>query len=86
MRIILHKNFNKKYKKLRLNEKKKFKERRNLFLKNPFHPTLNNHSLHGKYVGYRSTSIAGDLRVIYELLNKNMAFFVDMDIHSNLYS
>ncbi|MBU1091248.1 type II toxin-antitoxin system mRNA interferase toxin, RelE/StbE family [Patescibacteria group bacterium] len=86
MRIILHKNFNKKYKKLRLNEKKKFKGRRNLFLKNPFHPTLNNHPLHGKYVGYRSIGITGDLRVIYELLNKNTAFFVDMDIHSNLYS
>lgn len=86
MKIILHRSFGKKYKKLRLNEKKKFKERRNLFLKNPFHPILNNHPLHGKYIGHYSINITGDLRVIYKMINDDTAFFIDLDSHTKLYS
>ncbi len=84
MKIKLHKNFEKKYQKLRLNEKKKFKERRDLFLQDEFSPVLNNHSLNGKYLGCRSINITGDLRVIYKK-NHNEATFVAIDSHSNLY-
>lgn len=86
MKIRLHKNFKKKYKKLRESEKKKFKERRDLFLKNPYHPILNNHSLQGEYRGYRSIDITGDLRVHYELVADNMALFITIGTHSELYS
>lgn len=86
MKIRLHRNFERQYKKLRRQEKEKFKERRNLFLQNQFDPILNNHSLHGKYEGYRSINITGDLRVVYELINKDTAYFVAIDSHSNLYS
>ena len=68
MRILLHKNFDKNYKKLKESEKQAFKERRNIFLKNPFDPVLNNHPLGGQYKGYRSININGDLRVIFEVL------------------
>lgn len=84
MRISLHKHFEKQYKKLKESEKKKFKERRNLFLKNQFHPLLNNHSLKGKYLGYRSINITGDLRVIFKMIGEE-ATFVAIDSHSNLY-
>lgn len=85
MIIILHANFKKRYKKLRFVEKKKFKERRSIFLQNPFHLILNNHPLQGKYKGYRSINITGDLRAIYK--NKNgSVIFVDIDTHSNLFS
>lgn len=86
MKIILSKNFLKKYDRLRTGEKKKFKERRDIFLKDPSSPILNNHVLHGEYSGYRSINITGDLRVLYEPLSKNTVQFVIIDTHSNLYS
>ncbi len=85
MRILIHKNFEKHYKKLKESEKQAFKERRNIFLKEPFNPILNNHSLGGKYKGYRSINITGDLRVIFEILSEEVAYFVAIDTHSNLY-
>ena len=84
MKIKLHKNFLKQYQRLRENEKKKFKSRRDLFLQDEFNPVLNNHSLKGKYQGYRSINVTGDLRAIYK---KNSAeiMFAAIDSHSNLY-
>ncbi len=84
MKVKLHKDFEKKYQKLRENEKKKFKERRDLFLQNEFDPILNNHSLKGKYLGCRSINITGDLRAVYKSLGENV-IFVTIDSHSNLY-
>jgi addiction module RelE/StbE family toxin len=85
MKIFLHKNFKKKYKNLRLSEKEKFKRRRSLFLENPFNSVLNNHPLGGKYKGYRSINITGDLRIIYKPLGSDAALFITIDTHSNLY-
>jgi addiction module RelE/StbE family toxin len=86
MRILLHKNFEKNYKKLKESEKRAFKDRRNIFLKNPFDPILNNHALSGKYQGCRSINITGDIRAIYRVLNnEELAYFVTVDTHSNLY-
>lgn len=86
IRILLHKHFVKKYKKLKLAERKKFKERRNIFIVNPFHPLLQNHPLRGVYNGYRSISITGDVRVVYKQLDVNTAVFVEVGTHSELYS
>lgn len=86
MKIGFHKNFEKKYETLRKSEKQKFKERVTLFMKNPFDPVLNNHPLHGKYKGYRSINITGDLRAIYKRLKPEAVLFVTVDSHSNLYS
>lgn len=85
MQIKLHRIFEKHYKRLRTSEKKKFKERRDLFLQDEFNPLLNNHSLMGKYQGYRSINITGDLRVIYKHLSGNSVIFMIIDNHSNLY-
>lgn len=84
MKIKLHKNFEKGYKKLTSNEKKKFKERRDLFLQDEFNPILNNHALKGNYLGYRSINVTGDLRAIYKR-EENLAIFVAVKSHSNLY-
>ena len=86
MKIFLHKNFKKQYEKLRPSEKEKFKQRRDLFLKNPFEPILKNHALTGKHKGHRSINITGDLRVLYEPLGRNATLFIIIDTHSNLYS
>lgn len=86
MRVVFHRNFEKRYKKLRPREKKRFKERKDIFIQDPYHPALNNHPLQGKYKGYRSINISGDLRAVYQLINNDIAYFVALDTHSNLYS
>jgi len=85
MHILLHRNFKKRYEKLRKGEKIKFKERRDLFVESPFHPTLNNHSLHGEYAGYHSIDITGDLRVHYEEINASTVMFIIIGTHHELY-
>lgn len=84
MNIYLHKNFKRGYKKLTKTQKDKFKERRNLFIEEEFNPVLNNHALTGKYKGYRSINVTGDLRVIFQR-TENGAVFIGIDSHSNLY-
>jgi addiction module RelE/StbE family toxin len=86
MEVIFHKNFKKQYKKLRSGERIKCEERIAIFVKNPHHSVLDNHSLGGKYKKYKSINISGDLRAIYELVAKNTALFILVDTHSNLYS
>ena len=86
MKIRFHKNFNKQYKKLKQTQKQKVQERLVLFLKTPFHPILGNHPLKGKYTGYRSINITGDLRAVYRFISEQECIFVAIDTHSNLYS
>ncbi len=77
--------FNKKYATLRKGEKNRFKTRLKLFRENRHHPLLHDHELHGKYAGYRSINIGGDLRAIYKFVPPNTAVFVTIDTHTKLY-
>ena len=86
MRVIFHKKFEKQYAKLGSEEKQKFKERRDLFLINPFNPILNNHSVDKAYPGCRSINITGDYRAVYKLIDRDTTVFVDLGTHSELYS
>lgn len=84
MKIYLHKKFYKGYSKLSPKLQKKFKERKNLFLLDEFNMILNNHALTGRWLGYRSINITGDIRVVFKRSTDN-AIFVAIDSHSNLY-
>lgn len=84
MMIVYHKNFTKDFKKLPQSAKKKFKERLVIFGHDEFNPILNNHSLKGRYIGYRSINVIGDIRAIFKR-RVNDAIFVAIDSHSNLY-
>ena len=86
MKISFHKNFEKQYKKLHLKAKNKFKERKDIFLIDPFDQILNNHPLHGKYKGYRSINVTGNIRAVYKLAENNIAIFVAINTHNNLYN
>ncbi len=79
-----HKRFKKQYNKLPQKIKVKFTERLEVFKDNPFAPELNNHPLHGEYLGYRSINITGDLRAVYEIQDESIKFLF-IDTHSNLY-
>ncbi len=85
MRIRFHKNFDKQYKRLKEKQKKKVQEQLVLFLEDPFYPVLGNHPLKGKYKGYRSINISGDLRAVYKFISEHESIFVAIDTHSNLY-
>ncbi len=87
MRIILHKSFRKRYKKLNASEQRRFKDRRDLFLENPFHPLLYNHPLHGAYAGYRGFHVGGNLSVIYQEIggDNDIVQFVLIGTHHELY-
>ncbi|MEK7648753.1 MAG: type II toxin-antitoxin system RelE/ParE family toxin [Patescibacteria group bacterium] len=85
MNVNFHTQFQKKYHKLTEKEHSKFKERLALMTTDEFNPPLNNHALHGRYLGYRSISITGDLRAIYKRIGHDTILFVDIGSHSNLY-
>lgn len=84
MIIRLHKNFKKQFNKLTEAQKRKFRERRDIFFRDEFNPVLNNHALRGEYQGYRSINITGDIRVIYRKNSENI-LFVAIGSHSSLY-
>lgn len=86
MKILFHKNFEKRYKKLRPTEKRRCKKQLNLFLQNIYHLLLNNHPLHGTYKDYRSINMDGDLRAVYKIIKKDTAYFITLGTHSELYS
>lgn len=86
MKLIFHSNFRKQFKKLRKNQQNKFRKQLEIFIENPFDPVLSNHPLRGKYEGYRSINVGGDLRAIYEMIEKDTAYFIAVDTHSKLYS
>ncbi len=85
MVITTHKQFDKAYVRLPDKIKQQFKERRDLFLQDPHHPTLRNHTLVGKYIGYRSINITGDYRVIYKHINEQTVVFARIGTHNQLY-
>lgn len=83
-RIDYSKNFDKQLRKAPLSIKIAFRERFELFLKNPFHSQLNNHALTGKYKDHRSINITGDWRAIYSEKG-NVIIFELLGTHSQLY-
>lgn len=85
MIIDFHRNFKKDLSKLSSACRERLYERINIFSKDPFHPILNNHQLHGKLKGHRSINITGDIRAIYEQISKDKVLFIIIASHSELY-
>ena len=85
MQIVFHKNFEKKYLKLSQPLKLKVKKAIVLFEQDHYNIVLKNHALSGKYTGYRSINVAGDVRIIYKLLYNNAVLFSEIGSHSALY-
>ena len=85
MIIKTTKNFDKQYTKLASTTKLSFKNRLRLFMLNPFDITLRNHALKGKYLGYRSIDVTGDVRLLYKQQNGDIYIFAFIGTHSQLY-
>ncbi|MDP3962548.1 MAG: type II toxin-antitoxin system mRNA interferase toxin, RelE/StbE family [bacterium] len=82
--ILLHRLFEKGYKRQDQKVKQGFKEKRDLLLIDPSHPLLNNHPLHGVWIGHWSINITGNIRVVYKI-EQDIAIFVAIGTHSELY-
>lgn len=85
MQVFSHKHFDKKFEKLSPMIKKKFRERIKIFFENPFAEELNNHELNGTYQGMRSINITGDIRAIYEQVDKQKVCFITIGSHAQLH-
>jgi addiction module RelE/StbE family toxin len=85
MVIETTKAFDKQYAKLNVKVKTAFKKRIEVFKANPFDISLRNHALKGKYLGYRSIDITGDVRVLYTVRGDTIIIFAFIGTHSQLY-
>ncbi len=83
--IDFTKGFTKQFKLLEAAQKRRFSERLILFKQNPYARELRNHALRGKYTGYRSIDIQGDLRALYYVANDRVVIFAIIGTHSQLY-
>lgn len=82
------KRFEKEFGRAPLKVKEAFRKRRELFLLNPTHPQLHDHSLAGKYAGHRSINVTGDWRALYivERLDQSVIVaFKAIGTHSQLF-
>jgi mRNA-degrading endonuclease RelE of RelBE toxin-antitoxin system len=76
--------FKKHYKKLNDNEKKQFKSKLKLFVKNPNHPSLRTKQIKGTDDLFEF-SVNMDIRVIWFYENGALVVFIDIGHHNVLY-
>lgn len=75
---------------LKLNKKDKrlvikIRKQIELFELNPRHPSLRIHKLTGNLSNMWSISINRDVRMVYIILEENIAYFVDIGTHDQVY-
>jgi len=63
----------------------KFSERVKRFEFDRTDPILKDHALIGKKSGYRAFSVAGDVRVVYKMIETDTALLVDIGTHNQVY-
>ena len=85
MIIRTTKSFDKQFIRLPSKDKQRFNTRLEIFKAHPFDVRLRNHALKGKYLGYRSIDIAGDLRALYTVKGDVVIIFAFIGSHSQLY-
>jgi len=85
MEIQYSRNFVKQYKKLNAKSRQQFLERQALWLENHGDVRLQTHPLKGKFQGYWSMNVSGDLRAIYYQEGDQVVIFALIGTHSQLY-
>jgi len=85
MKTVFHKQFAKQYSKLPEAQKKRFEKAIILFRNDPDNPELYNHPLTGEWKGHRSIAFGGDWRAHFIPKSEDVALFVSIGTHSQLY-
>ncbi|MGN7610771.1 type II toxin-antitoxin system RelE/ParE family toxin [Magnetococcales bacterium HHB-1] len=87
MKFIFSKRFLKALDKLSTQNQERVENALDLFLKNPFTPSLRNHALSGKLKGSRSLTAGYDLRIIFKEHDGYIVVtFLDVETHRQVYS
>lgn len=85
MTLQYSKKFEKQFQKLSPRLKEQFYVRQALFEKNQRDPILRVHALNGKYQGYYSLDVTGDVRALFEKRGTTIVIFGFIGTHSQLY-
>lgn len=86
MKIVLHREFKKSFKRLPDRLRIKTLDVIQLFAANPHEPTLKNHALSGRMQGLRSLSVTGDCRIIFEARESYiLVILLDIGTHEQVY-
>jgi addiction module RelE/StbE family toxin len=85
MKIIFSKKFSRSLKGLPSSIKDIFKEQIDLFVDEPNHSSLADHSLNENLDGFRAFSLTEDIRVIYFLHSSDTIELDDVGPHSKVY-
>lgn len=65
--------------------KKKFWEKMDIFLENPFFPQLRTHKLSGKLAGQWAFSVDDDCRIVFEFVGEARVLLIDVGSHDEVY-
>lgn len=84
MKIVFHKHFKKRFKKVPKKIQEQFYNRLDLFMENMSHTVLNVHRLEGSYNECFSINITGDYRAIFKK-DLSVVTFILIGTHSELY-
>lgn len=85
IKIEEHRLFKRYYRKLSTKQKTLYKQRVLILEKNPRHTLLKMHSLHGILEGCYAFSLSGDLRVVFQWVNKNHIVLIKIGTHNQVY-
>ena len=85
MDVDFTKAFNKQFDKLPRKKQQQARDAVAVFLDDVSATTLRNHGLKGEWLGYRSISAGGDLRLHYRVITTTRVLFVAVGSHSQLY-
>jgi len=86
MDVDFTKAFNKQFTKLPRKRQDQARNTMALFLEDVATPSLRNHELKGEWLGYRSISAGGDLRLHYKVITEAKVLFVAVGTHSQIYN
>jgi len=85
MQFQSKREFDRNYLKLNQKIQTRFKERKELFSREPNCRILNIHKLSGKYDGMWSINITGDYRAIFDKQENEIVVFINIGTHSELF-
>lgn len=86
--LLFSNKFRKHYKKRIIHDvtlDRRSQKRIDLFINNPSHPLLRDHSLKGSEEGSRAFWVTGDVRIIYQWVDNDTVEFLDIGTHNQVY-
>jgi addiction module RelE/StbE family toxin len=85
MYIEYRNTYKKMFQSLSKDEKVLTKAVLELFIENPNHPSLRNHPLDPPLERYRTISVDDDLRILFRIIDTDIALFLKIGTHDEIY-